>query len=169
MAPELHSACAYLWRKILNTDPLEMLGPSNGTVLLRRHPYDRLAPPGYVGADYQGLVLVSQRPGAGRDGLDARDMTQYELLEKLRDSLDARRAYDLLMAALSQIMPDRRIVRNCQISRILTHTGIRFTEIAFINLAAWRTQSSSIPVGAYPAACSSHVEDRSGSSIPQGL
>jgi hypothetical protein len=64
------------------------------------------------------------------------------------------------MAALSQIMPDWRIVQNCQISRILSRKGMRFTEIAFINLVAWRTQGSSIPVGAYAAAWNSHVSEQ---------
>jgi hypothetical protein len=34
---------------------------------------------------------------------------------------------------------------------------MRFTEIAFINLVAWRTQGSSIPAGAYAAAWASHL------------
>ena len=87
-------------------------------------------------------------------------MTQYQLLEKLRDSSDARPAYDQLMAALSQIMPDWRIVQNCQILRILSSKGMRFTEIAFTNLVAWRTQNGSIPVSAYAAAWDDHVNEQ---------
>lgn len=162
MAADIHSECARLWRKILNTDPVKIFGPRDVSALLRRHPYDRLAQPGYVGADYRGrgLVFVAQRPGAGDDGLGEADMTQYPLLERVRDSSDTISAYERLMATLADIMLGWKIVQNCQIERILSSKGMRFTEIAFVNLIAWRTQSSAIPASAYEAAWDSQVREQ---------
>jgi hypothetical protein len=85
------------------------------------------------------------------------DLAQYRLLEKLRDSSDPIPAYHELMGTLSKIMLDWRIIQNCQISKILSSKGLTFDQIAFVNLIAWRTQTSAIPVNAYEAARNHHV------------
>jgi hypothetical protein len=141
----LREPSALLWQKILRTNPSRLFS-GHGSRLLRRHAFDCLPQPGYVGSRYRagGLLFVSMNPGAGsQGGRNPDDLRQYSALQTLRDADGASicAAFDEAMAVLADIMPRWKIYRNF-VEPLLGGSGMDFSEVAYINLLKWRTSSS---------------------------
>jgi hypothetical protein len=141
----LANQLALLWRRILRRDPQALFAPHNGR-LLRRHDGDDLAQPGFVGRHYTagGLVFVSMNPGGGeRAGRGPGDRVLYQALRTLRDSTGEGilPAFESLIDLLEKGMPNGRIFCNF-VRPVLEYAGVRFSDVAYLNLLKWRTQSS---------------------------
>jgi hypothetical protein len=137
---------ALLWRRILRSDPSHLFGPEVARSLDRNWG-DRIPQPGFVGPRYRigGLVFVSMNPGGGRGGgLGPEDIAHYEALGKLRDRSeeDAVMQFRDLNALLLRHMPTWRIFQ-VFVQPVLSYGALDFSEVGYLNLLKWRTQSSS--------------------------
>lgn len=146
---------AMLWRDILKVDPRKVFSGVEAHAVSREGSHDDLPQPGYVGPRYKpgGILLLGQNPGNDRvgKGLSDSDVLQYKLLRKLRDCDpdDAREACIKLMEQLGKnVMPDWPLIRNV-VGPLLARIGIDLPDIAFTNIAKFRTANSSFQAVIY--------------------
>jgi hypothetical protein len=155
---------ALLWQRILRTDAQTLFG-ADASRLQTRGWGDRIAQPGYVGCEYAqgGLVFVSMNPGGGRekDGPNADDVRQYDVLNRLRDDgTDSMvPTFYELMTVLGEIMPGWKIYRNF-VAPVLDSAGVSFQKVAYFNLLKWRTESSSGLNRLYDVSWHDHVREQ---------
>jgi hypothetical protein len=132
---------AVLWRRILRADPPPLL-VRNGR-LKNRGEQDGLPQPGYVGRNYQlgGLTLIALNPGPDRTGLGRADLEQYEALGRLKEADDDHvlARFEDLMSVLERVMLEWRIIQNKGLLEILASKQMTFADVAYTNIAKWRT------------------------------
>jgi hypothetical protein len=154
---------AIIWQNILQRSHLEFFDGFVHAAIDRQHGHDKLSQPGYVGRSYHpgGLVVIGQNPGNGRDGLTPPDERQYQFLYELRDakgSSERLKAYRSLMTTLeTEVMTTWKIVRNV-VEPLLGQLGLKFDEIAYLNLMKFRTISNSPPEMLYNRSWTHTVE-----------
>lgn len=163
MDSEFRKACALLWREILQSDPKHIFG-SEVKRLQCRNWGDLIAQPGYVGHNYRagGLLFLSMNPGGGySNGLSDEDISQYEALQRLRDSTSsgAVKHFNALSKLYQKIMPTWKIYR-VFVAPVLRSSGIPFSDIAYLNLLKWRTQNSSGLMTLYRLSWDDHTRNQ---------
>lgn len=136
---------AVLWRRILRTDPREILGKESER-LLNRNWGDRVAQPGFLGAEYApgGLVFVSMNPGSGGDGMGPEDLDQYRALESFRNARDTDigESFRNLNGELSRLMPTWKIYQRF-VEPVLKFGDLSLSDAGYLNLLKWRTKERS--------------------------
>lgn len=140
---------ALLWQNILNVDPREVFSGVETHAVSREGSNDDLPQPGYVGPNYEpgNILLLGQNPGndpIGK-GISASDALQYRHLRKLKDCgpEHAQKTYIELMETLGEnVMPKWPLIRNVVIP-FLSEIDMKLSDVAFTNIAKFRTTSSS--------------------------
>jgi hypothetical protein len=148
MNEETTRRLASYWQKILRTEPRRVFR-AHFSALRSFNEDDWIAQPGYVGSHYKcgGLVFIAANPGGPKSKtLPPSDRQQYKLLQVLRKAKPPQRvrAFKNLNRYLCQSMKRWNIYAT-YIPDILQQTGIKFSDIAFINLVKRRTVGQKMP------------------------